>query len=765
MSISNPEHFDYLKVAAYDPNNETNHYHTWYPLNCISRSSAHIKYSDNSEYYLSFDAYDDGSLGFKALGEKARIIAGEQIFEITDFDKSVVGVAKTSVKADQIVNANFKRIWQPRKMDYTSDDGSKQTETVSYVDIVRLISFFKSGIDMMGFDFKLHGHFPQRPMKNVGNFNGKTLLTKIVETWPGTVIVPWGHMIHIYGYQKNRDQNGNLVNIRDIDTGLRFDSMANLRNVKISRKTSTLCNAIEVKSATYEVKSSNSKDDSDDDDVVIRNRPYFPNFLAVSDESIKKYGLYKADSVLDGEFTYKPAAIAAAREKMVTSPVISVTATLDHPGQTEIQPIPGYKYTVGISNEGEAHHVILRGFDWYPFDPTKGANLTLNSIDPGIIANLRTIILHDASLSPELTEFKELEDKADSKDTSDDDDDDDDSGDDTGDDDDDDNTDDDDADLPEEDTDDSDDRPDDNGDGTDDGNPAPGKAKPKNGHDTSKFGVYLPISDKETHAHITRYGNILLNAKNHKWMVRAVDSDKEMAKIRDGRLSPANLKKSHFMDRIFMIDFNQGKWLHGKYANLNSMMRNADVYCSHNVVCGSGLHATQAGQMTLRAKVPNSDWNSDGTIKHLPDHYNKDGVAIYDDTTTKKGNNPGVLARVNMGPLYATSIHQLSKLSTKKNVKKLDENKALDTVMKTDIGEYRYDDDYDDSHSPEASVIIDDVNKSPKWQTPDVFKDKTGQYRNDSSLLAYTVKAVQALQHEVDSLKKENKELKKRLNN
>ena len=757
MSIQNPEIFNYLKVAAYDPDDEQNHYRRWYPLNCLTRSSVHIKYSDNSEYSLSFDAHNDGSAGFAALGEKARVIAGEQIFEITDFNKSVEGVGKVSVKADQIANANFKRVNQPRKMSYTSSDGSKQDESVSYLTLTDLINFFEKSIDMLGFSFEVHGFFPRRPIKDVGHWTGKELLTKIKDTWPGTVIIPWGHVIHIFGFQQKLDSNGNLVNIRDIDTGLRFDSMSSLRDVKISRKTSTLCNAIEIKSATYEQKSSNDdnsddSDDSDDEDMVVRTLPYFPSFLAVCEESVKKYGLYKSDTILDNGFTNKQAGLAAAREKMITSPMISVTATVDHPGRTETQPIPRYKYTIGISNENEAHHVILRGFDWWPFDPAKGAQLELNSVDPGIVANLRTIILHDVELSPEMTSFKALQQKEQSQDS-----------DDSGDDDSDDNTDDDDN-LDEEPIEDlaGKDRPDDAGNGTTDGSDSD---KPTNGRDSSKPGVFLPISDRGTSAHITRYGNLLLNQKNHKWMIRVADSDQAMAKIRDGKLSPSALKKSHFMDRVLMIDFNEGNWLHGKQHNLNSMMKNADVYLSHAALFGSGLFATQAGQVTIRTGVKNSDWNSDGTMKHLPDHYDDSGVALYDDTTTKKGNNPGRMGTLNTGPLYATSTHHLSKLSTKQDVKPLSEKEALDTVMQTDIAKYRYKKDYDPSQSPEASVVIDDVNERPKWRTPEVFKDKTGQYRNDAALLAYTVKAVQALQHEVDELKKENKTLKKRLDN
>ena len=83
--------------------------------------------------------------------------------------------------------------------------------------------------------------------------------------------------------------------------------------------------------------------------------------------------------------------------------------------------------------------------------------------------------------------------------------------------------------------------------------------------------------------------------------------------------------------------------------------------------------------------------------------------------------------------------------------------------MDTDIATYRYKKEYDDNQNHEASVIIDDVHDKPQWKTPGVFKDKSGSYRNDSALLAYTVKAVQELSHKVDKLTEENNKLKKQL--
>ena len=753
MSISNPEKFDYLKVAAYDPTNTKNHYMNVYPLTgCVDRSNVHIKYSDNSDNNISFSVHDDGSAGFKALGNKARIIAGEQIFEISNFNTSVSGIDSTSVSADQLANVNFKRVNQPRKMVYTTSEGDKKKENVSYLTLKQLLNFFKHGIDMMGFKFVVHGWFPKRGIKDVGHWNGKELLTKIKDTWPGTVIIGWGHEIHFYGFQKSRGKNGELVNVRDIDTGQRFDNMYDTKDIKVERSITQMCNAIEVKSATYQVKNQTG---GDDNDIVMQTRPYFANFLAVSEKSIKEYGYYMADSILDNNFTNKAAAIAAAREKMVTRPVVSVTATVDHPGKTEEQPMPGFKYTVGVSNDNQVYHVILRGFDWYPFDPMKGARLTLNSVDPGILGNLRTIVMHDLELSPTMTDFKELTNDDSDDDGDDDDLSDDDLDDDLDDDDSDDDGDDDDSDdgLDEVDTDDTTDRPDDagNGDGT----------QPMNGQQGSAQGFFLPISDRATNAYISDHGNIVVNKHNNKWLLRVADDD-AMAQLRDHKITPDSINQNHYVDRLMMIDYDHGAWMHGKKTNLNSNYQNADFYFSHAGLTGSGMWWTQAGQFTFRAKVANSDYNDDGTIHHVVDSYNDDGVGLYDDTKTN-GKNPGHLARVNMGPLYATSTHKLSKLSTKQDVKPLDETKALNTIMNTDIATYRYKKEYDDNQNQEASVIIDDVHDKPQWKTPGVFKDKSGSYRNDSALLAYTVKAVQALSHKVDKLTEENNKLKKQL--
>lgn len=113
------------------------------------------------------------------------------------------------------------------------------------------------------------------------------------------------------------------------------------------------------------------------------------------------------------------------------------------------------------------------------------------------------------------------------------------------------------------------------------------------------------------------------------------------------------------------------------------------------------------------------------------------------------------------GTFHDTGSHTASRLSQKKKVKPLSKKKALNTVLNTDIATYEY--KHDKKHEKQASVIIDDVNKTPKWRTPRAFISKDGTERKDGVQVGYLIKAVQALQDQIDDLKSENKKLKEQL--
>lgn len=760
MSIDNPENFDYLKVQEFIPGNDESDHKMGptYPLASVQRGTVHIRYSDNSTYQISFDVKDDGTPAFKALHENSWIYAGEQIFEIKTVTKKYQGSASTTITADQIVNAEFQNVIQPRAYMYKAKDNTGSTSTNSnkiYVTLDDLLSWFWNGATHSEmFDFQIHGWFPRRPMDNPHNITGKQLLQKIVQTWPGSVAIGWGKTIHFYGFEQARDEKGNLVSVRNIDTGLRFDAMYNTKDINVKRDASKICNAIRVKSATVTVQPPKivnpDGSTSESQELTITTFPYFKSFLAVSEDSVRKYGIYASTTILDNGFTNPKAALAAAREKMVVEPDVTVTATIDNPGRTEAQPVPGHIYTIGIMTENTVRHVILRGYDWYPFNPEKGASLTLSSVDAGIVDNLRTIILHDIELSPQMTSFEAVtSDGTDGTDAGDVDEGGD-TGGDTG------QTGDDYAGLPTEDTDASTDRPDDAGNGSDTGYP-----NSNNGSAGRHFEAYLPISDHSgLCGHISRWANLTINKKNKSWDIRVTDDD-TMEKLRDGVFTAADANNDTWK-HLMKIRINDGTWL-GHHGKAQRYYQQSDFYLGQLAMFNSGLITTTSNVFTFRSGVTDKEYRENGTLKHIS-HKNSKGISVFHDASDEQ---PGFLATIQAGKYvgkYSQIYHYTShsQLSKKKDVKKLDKQKALKTILNTDIAEYHY--KGDDSGELEASVVIDDVHKKPRFKTPDVFVTKDGTSRKDSVTVGYLVKAVQALQDQITDLKDENKELKKQLN-
>ena len=741
--------FSYLKVIEFDPTValKENNYKNVFSLTCVIKSSVHIQYADISNYTISFDIFNDGSRGFKAIRAGSIIQAADQLFVIQTITKKYNGAATATVTASQVVNAWIDRLQQNKPLlttlnddDSNSDSSSSSSDDsnkIAHVNLDQLLDWFQDGMNLymgakwMHFNFHVCGWFPVRPIKNPKHWSGKQLFTQITQAWPGTVIIGMGFDIYIFGYKQYRDKNGDLVNVLNNWTGQRFDAMANAKNVEVTTDMSRMCNAIEVKSATYSRQSSDTDDGEDDgEEFVNQNVPYFKNFVASSERSIQKYGLYASPDVLDNGFTNRAAALQAAREKMVLEPVVSVTAEIDHPGMTELCPSPGDVYTIGISNEHTVYHVVIRGYDWYPMDSAKGCKLTLNNVDPGIIKNLKETIIHDAELSPTVTNFKMLSDD----DTSDDSDSDDDGSDtgqgDTG--------------LEQVDSDKGTDRP-------DDGNKATTQNLPS-------FKAYLPISDHGTHAHISQYGNFTVNKHNDDWNIRVSDS-KHLTHLRDGNWSKDDENNSQWK-HLMKIDWAQHL---GTTFNGSNYYADSDFYFGQNTLFRSGLLTTTSNAFTFRDNIKDRDYKN-GKLRHYS--YVRNGIRWYDDADNR---NAGRLATIQAGYVNATSVGR-SRLSLKDNVKKLDKQHALDVINKTDVATYNY--KSDDPSETQASLIIDDVNKEKQWNAPHELLTADGKNRNDSKIVGYLTAAVQALtdkvnnqNDEIDELKQQIKEIKKQLKN
>ena len=105
-----------------------------------------------------------------------------------------------------------------------------------------------------------------------------------------------------------------------------------------------------------------------------------------------------------------------------------------------------------------------------------------------------------------------------------------------------------------------------------------------------------------------------------------------------------------------------------------------------------------------------------------------------------------------------------STLSKKTNIRKLDQQVALDKIRQDDQYLYEYKRNVEQGiYDPQASFIIDDVNDVSRYSVPREFIDQSGNYREPNVELAYLIAAFQAIDKQVQKQKEEIKELKEKL--
>jgi predicted nucleic acid-binding Zn-ribbon protein len=106
-----------------------------------------------------------------------------------------------------------------------------------------------------------------------------------------------------------------------------------------------------------------------------------------------------------------------------------------------------------------------------------------------------------------------------------------------------------------------------------------------------------------------------------------------------------------------------------------------------------------------------------------------------------------------------------STLSKKTNIRKLDNQIALDKIRQDDQYLYEYNRNVAKGiYDPQASFIIDDVNDVAQYSVPREFIDQTGKYREPNVELAYLVAAFQALDKQVQEQNETIKKLEAKLN-
>ncbi|OTA92089.1 chromosome partitioning protein ParA, partial [Limosilactobacillus reuteri] len=139
------------------------------------------------------------------------------------------------------------------------------------------------------------------------------------------------------------------------------------------------------------------------------------------------------------------------------------------------------------------------------------------------------------------------------------------------------------------------------------------------------------------------------------------------------------------------------------------------------------------------------------------------------------GNNNGENFHVNSGARFMQYVYingnaraqswlTNSTLSKKTNIRKLDQQIALDKIRQDDQYLYEYKRNIEQgTYDPQASFIIDDVNDVSHYSAPREFIDQSGNYREPNVELAYLIAAFQEIDKQVQKQKEEIKELKEKL--
>lgn len=124
------------------------------------------------------------------------------------------------------------------------------------------------------------------------------------------------------------------------------------------------------------------------------------------------------------------------------------------------------------------------------------------------------------------------------------------------------------------------------------------------------------------------------------------------------------------------------------------------------------------------------------TVGSAHTFYSNDNGQLY-----FKGENDRHWVAVN-----AQKFNSHSELSSKTNVKQINPVKAVNLVKSVDIMNYNFKDDLDSGiKDTQASLVIDDVNKQPKYNAPVELLGDDGKSRDDGKLVGYLTKVVQKL--------------------
>lgn len=291
---------------------------------------------------MQFTAYDDGSVAYSSLSAEASVYWQGQEYivkqAIPDYNSGVSTIQVTATHVAYEVGRIRQRQVKTGTLTYSVND---------------VLAFYLKG-NKLGFTWQVIGNFAKQQITDLGNSDGKDMLSKITSTWPDAVFWPDNKNIRIYHHDAIAKNLGN-----------RIDYLNNTNEVKLTYDSTNIVNQVMV----YGKQKDNSSTDSD------KTEYYFKPFLVTDDQSVKQWGLHPGDDISDERFTDTNAMRAYALSKLTAQP----TLTIEVAEQTNEQPTLGEIRRLEIRPFGYVTEVEVVAYTYYPLDKSQVTQVTLNN--------------------------------------------------------------------------------------------------------------------------------------------------------------------------------------------------------------------------------------------------------------------------------------------------------------------------------------------------------------------------------------------------
>lgn len=310
------------------------------PLQSVLFNTFEVNFEKNTQYNISFSAYDDGSVAFNMLQPEASVFWLGQEFivkqPVPDYTAGVNVIQLTATHVGYEAGRVRQRSVKAGELTYSVND---------------VLNFIFSG-NKLGFVWQVIGNFGNQQITDLGNCSGTDAISTIISTWPDAIFWPDNKNLRIYSHDALAK-----------NLGKRIAYLHNTKEIQISFDSTAIVNQVMCYGKT--------KDNSDSD----LPQYYFTPFIVENSASIAKWGVHPGDDISDERFTDATSMKNYALSQMASEPTMSITATDDtneapqmcEIRQLEIRPI-GYITSVEVV-----------AYQYYPLDPTQATTLTLNN--------------------------------------------------------------------------------------------------------------------------------------------------------------------------------------------------------------------------------------------------------------------------------------------------------------------------------------------------------------------------------------------------